>query len=143
MDFKVIDLAEGRPASAEEDHILLTPTLVQRNPLPRTWVVGDLEDTHPRRGLAGPFRGRAEAMTAIRKLPTGVPGLDIITYGGIPQGRTTLITGKSGAGKSILSLQIACNLARTGIKTLVLAIEETPEDLITTADTLGFDWPDG
>jgi two-component system response regulator GlrR len=45
VDFKVIDLAEGRPASADEDHILLTPTLVQRTPLPRTWVVGDLEDT--------------------------------------------------------------------------------------------------
>jgi CheY-like chemotaxis protein len=45
VDFKVIDLAEGRPASAEEDHILLTPTLTQRSPLPRTWVVGDLEDT--------------------------------------------------------------------------------------------------
>ncbi|HYO51672.1 circadian clock KaiB family protein [Archangium sp.] len=45
VDFKVFDLAEGRPASAEEDHILLTPTLVQRSPPPRTWVVGDLEDT--------------------------------------------------------------------------------------------------
>lgn len=45
VDFKVVDLARGRPDSAEEDHILLTPTLVQRNPLPRTWVVGDLEDT--------------------------------------------------------------------------------------------------
>ncbi|WP_375770216.1 response regulator [Archangium gephyra] len=45
VDFKVIDLAEGRPTSADEDHILLTPTLVQRSPLPRTWVVGDLEDT--------------------------------------------------------------------------------------------------
>lgn len=45
VDFKVIDLAEGRPASAEEDRILLTPTLVQHRPLPRTWVVGDLEDT--------------------------------------------------------------------------------------------------
>ncbi|AKI99870.1 circadian clock protein KaiC [Archangium gephyra] len=78
-------------------------------------------------------------MSAIQKLPTGVPGLDIITYGGIPQGRTTLITGKSGAGKSILSLQIACNLARLGVKTVVLSIEETAEDLIATADTLGFD----
>ena len=38
-------------------------------------------------------------MSAINKLPTGVPGLDVITYGGIPQGRTTLITGKSGAGE--------------------------------------------
>ena len=45
VDFTVIDLAEGRPDSAQEDHILLTPTLVQRSPLPRTWVVGDLEDT--------------------------------------------------------------------------------------------------
>jgi CheY-like chemotaxis protein len=45
VDFKVVDLADGRPASAEEDHILLTPTLVKRSPLPRTWVVGDLEDT--------------------------------------------------------------------------------------------------
>ncbi|HYO69875.1 MAG TPA: response regulator [Archangium sp.] len=45
VEFKVVDLAHGRPASAEEDHILLTPTLVQHSPLPRTWVVGDLEDT--------------------------------------------------------------------------------------------------
>jgi CheY-like chemotaxis protein len=45
VEFKIIDLAQGRPASAQEDHILLTPTLVQRSPLPRTWVVGDLEDT--------------------------------------------------------------------------------------------------
>jgi two-component system response regulator GlrR len=45
VDFKVVDLAEGRPASAGEDRILLTPTLVQRSPPPRTWVVGDLEDT--------------------------------------------------------------------------------------------------
>jgi CheY-like chemotaxis protein len=45
VDFKVVDLAQGRPDSADEDHILLTPTLVQRSPLPRTWVVGDLEDT--------------------------------------------------------------------------------------------------
>jgi circadian clock protein KaiC len=78
-------------------------------------------------------------MSTIRKLPTGVPGLDVITHGGIPQGRTTLITGKSGAGKSILSLQIACNLAGLGIKTVVLSIEETAEDLVATADTLGFD----
>ena len=45
VDFKVVDLAQGRPRLAEEDHILLTPTLVRRSPLPRTWVVGDLEDT--------------------------------------------------------------------------------------------------
>ncbi|HYO69876.1 MAG TPA: ATPase domain-containing protein, partial [Archangium sp.] len=78
-------------------------------------------------------------MSTIQKLPTDVPGLDVLTYGGIPQGRTTLITGRSGAGKSILSLQIACNLARSGVKTVILSIEETAEDLLSTAETLGFD----
>ena len=31
-----------------------------------------------------------------QKIPTGVPGLDIITHGGLPKGRTTLVTGRSG-----------------------------------------------
>ena len=76
---------------------------------------------------------------SIEKLRTGVPGLDIITHGGIPKGRTTLIAGRSGTAKSILSLQIATNLARSGVKVALVAVEETPEDLVTTAASLGFD----
>jgi len=76
---------------------------------------------------------------SVPKLRTGVPGLDIITHGGIPKGRSTLIAGKSGTAKSILSLQLATNLARSGTKTLLLAVEESPEDLRTSADSLGFD----
>ena len=77
-------------------------------------------------------------MTVVEKLSMGVPGLDILTYGGIPKGRTTLIAGRSGAGKSILGLQIACHLARSGIKTIIIAVEEEPADLATTGDALGF-----
>lgn len=44
VEVQVVDLAEGRPASAADDHVLLTPTLVRHAPLPRTWLVGDLED---------------------------------------------------------------------------------------------------
>jgi len=69
---------------------------------------------------------------------TGVPGLDGITYGGIPLGRTTLVTGKSGTCKTILALQMACNMARAGQKAMIVAVEEAPEDLVTTADALGF-----
>ena len=75
----------------------------------------------------------------IEKIRTGVPGLDIITHGGLPQGRSTLICGRSGAAKSIMSLQIATNFAKSGLKTLIIAVEETPEDLITTSEGLGFD----
>jgi circadian clock protein KaiC len=75
----------------------------------------------------------------IPKLPTGVPGLDIITHGGIPEGRSVLVTGRSGTGKTILALQIAANLSRQGIKTILLAVEESPDDLILTGDGLGMD----
>jgi circadian clock protein KaiC len=77
-------------------------------------------------------------MSVVEKLATGVPGLDGITYGGIPAGRTTLITGKSGTCKTILALQMACNIARSGTKAMVVAVEEAPQDMITSGDALGF-----
>ena len=72
------------------------------------------------------------------KLVGGVPGLDLITHGGIPKGRTTLITGKSGAGKSVLAVQLASHLASTGHVTAYLAVEERPNDLVLTGDAFGF-----
>ena len=75
-------------------------------------------------------------MSSLKKLETGVPGLDILTLGGIPEGRSALITGRSGTGKTVVALQIAANLARHGITTIVLAVEESPEDLKESGDTL-------
>ena len=76
-------------------------------------------------------------MSALKKLETGVPGLDVLTLGGIPEGRATLIAGKSGTGKTVMGLQIAGNLARQGIKTILLAVEESPDDMQDSGDTLG------
>lgn len=76
-------------------------------------------------------------MGSLKKLETGVPGLDVLTLGGIPEGRATLIVGKSGTGKTVAGLQIASNLARKGVKTIFVAIEETPGDLHETGETLG------
>src|SRR6476661_2632966 len=76
-------------------------------------------------------------MSALKKLETGVPGLDVLTLGGIPEGRSTLIAGKSGTGKTVMGLQIAANLAKQGIKTILLAVEESPEDMQDSGDTLG------
>src|SRR6476660_2765995 len=77
-------------------------------------------------------------MKGVEKLATGVPGLETITHGGIPKGRTTLIAGTSGTCKSVLGLQMLCNLAHAGHKSMVCAVEEDPEDIITTAELLGF-----
>ena len=77
-------------------------------------------------------------MNLFRKLTTGVPGLDILSHGGLPEGRTTLVVGRSGTGKTILGLQMACHLARSGQPALVLGVEEPVEDLMMTANGLEF-----
>ena len=76
-------------------------------------------------------------MSAIAKLSTGVRGLDDLLYGGIPEERATLVTGRSGTGKTVLGLQIAAHLAARGMTTIVVAVEETAEDLAQNGDSLG------
>ena len=66
-----------------------------------------------------------------------MPGFDTISNGGIPKGRSTLVVGRAGTGKTILGLQIAAHMAGLGIKTVLVAVEESPEDLVMTGDTLG------
>ena len=75
--------------------------------------------------------------TTVAKIPTGVPGFDTISNGGIPKGRSTLVVGRAGTGKTILGLQIASHMAGLGVKTVLVAVEESPEDLLMTGDTPG------
>jgi CheY-like chemotaxis protein len=44
VKFEVVDLSKESPASVDEDRIAFTPTLVQRRPDPRTWILGDLHN---------------------------------------------------------------------------------------------------
>ena len=38
----------------------------------------------------------------VQKLRTMIEGLDDITHGGLPKGRSTLVSGTSGTGKTLL-----------------------------------------
>ena len=46
-----------------------------------------------------------ENTTAIRKVETGISGFDQISRGGLPRGRTTLVSGTAGSGKTVLASQ--------------------------------------
>lgn len=45
VDFRICDLSKEPPDAGEADKIAFTPTLVKRSPEPRTWILGDLDNT--------------------------------------------------------------------------------------------------
>ena len=75
----------------------------------------------------------------IAKLTTGIRGFDVLTHGGIPEGRSTLVVGRSGAGKTIFGLQLAAHFAASDITTLIVGVEESGDDLVVTGDGLGLE----
>lgn len=75
----------------------------------------------------------------IRKLNTGISGLDLITYGGLPEGRTTLVSGSAGSGKTILAAQFLTEGIRGSDEAGVfVTFEESPEDIRQNIASLGW-----
>ena len=81
-------------------------------------------------------------MVAIRTLPkiaTGIAGFDDLSRGGLPRGRTTLLKGGPGSGKTVFALQCLVNAARKGRERgLFVAFEESSRQILANAAT--FDW---
>jgi circadian clock protein KaiC len=72
------------------------------------------------------------------KTPTGIVGFDEIAGGGLPQGRTTLLVGGPGSGKTIFALQFLVHGARSKEPGIFVAFEETPQRI--QANFESFDW---
>jgi circadian clock protein KaiC len=76
----------------------------------------------------------------LAKAPTGIRGLDDITFGGIPKGRPTLIAGGAGSGKTLMSMEFLVRGATMFNEPGVfMAFEETPDELAKNVASLGFD----
>jgi len=78
----------------------------------------------------------------VQKLTTGIPGFDHISKGGLPVGRTTLLSGTAGSAKTVLAVQfLAEGIVKAGESGVFVTFEETPEDI--RRNMLGFGWPIG
>jgi circadian clock protein KaiC len=76
------------------------------------------------------------------KSPTGIEGLDEITEGGLPKGRPTLICGSAGCGKTLMGIEFLVRGAlEFGEPGVLMAFEETAEELAANVTSLGFDLP--
>ncbi|WP_092047688.1 circadian clock protein KaiC [Planctomicrobium piriforme] len=79
-------------------------------------------------------------LPTLPKSPTGIVGLDQITFGGLPTGRPTLFCGNAGCGKTLFGMEFlihgALDYDEPGV---FVAFEETAEDLTQNVRSLGYD----
>lgn len=78
------------------------------------------------------------AEATLSKIPSGIRGLDEITAGGLPKGRTTLVTGGAGCGKTIFGVEfLACGALKYGEPGVFVSFEETSEELTQNVASMG------
>jgi circadian clock protein KaiC len=79
-------------------------------------------------------------MRELPKAPTGISGLDEVTGGGLPRGRSTLVCGPAGCGKTLLAMEfLVRGISRFHEPGVFVAFEESAEDLVANFTSLGFD----
>ena len=73
------------------------------------------------------------------KIRTGIPGFDLIVDGGLKEGKTIVLSGESGSGKSTFGMQFlhngASDFEEPGI---FVTLTQSPQDLIS--DFRGYGW---
>ncbi len=78
----------------------------------------------------------------VKKLETGIPGFDFIADGGLPVGRTALIAGSAGSGKTIFASQfLAEGILHHDAPGVFITFEEHPRDIRRNIRPFGWDLP--
>jgi KaiC/GvpD/RAD55 family RecA-like ATPase len=75
----------------------------------------------------------------MERISTGIDELDAKLSGGYVKGKGILVTGASGTGKTIFALHFIYRSCLDGKKCMLIATEETPEDILHQGGILGLD----
>lgn len=85
-------------------------------------------------------QGEEQIPAGVHKIRTMIEGFDDISHGGMPVGRTTLVSGTSGTGKTLFAVQFLYNgitfFDEAGV---FVTFEESPSDIIKNAYSFGWD----
>src|SRR3970282_2424803 len=74
-----------------------------------------------------------------QRISTGIDDLDRVVEGGFRAGRSYLIVGEPGTGKTIFGLQFLYKGLLNGERSLYVAIDEQPAEVIAQGASLGWD----
>lgn len=78
-------------------------------------------------------------VTGVHKMRTLIEGFDDISHGGLPVGRTTLVSGTSGTGKTLFAVQFLYNgITQFEEPGVFVTFEESPSDIIKNAYSFGW-----
>ncbi len=78
--------------------------------------------------------------TLVNKLLTGIEGFDHISNGGLPRGRTTLVSGTAGSAKTLFAVQyLAEGIKRNDEAGVFVTFEESPHDIRQNMASMGWD----
>jgi circadian clock protein KaiC len=72
------------------------------------------------------------------KIPTGIPGFDQLTGGGLAANRTTLVYGGPGSGKTVFALQALVSGAKRGEPGIFVSFDEHPRQLMENGASFGW-----
>lgn len=79
---------------------------------------------------------------SVQKIQTGIPGFDFIADGGLPAGRTVIVAGSAGSGKTIFATQfLAAGIAAGNENGVFVTFEEQPNDIRRNMSSFGWDIP--
>jgi circadian clock protein KaiC len=82
----------------------------------------------------------AQSSAVVQKMATGIYGFDSISGGGVPEGRTTLVSGAAGSGKTVFAAQFLVEGIRSADEPGVfVTFEESPTDICRNMLSFGWD----
>jgi circadian clock protein KaiC len=83
--------------------------------------------------------GQRKTYSTARRLSMGIPALDEMMGGGVPEGDSLLIAGSSGTGKSLMATQFLAAGIRAGEPGIAAVFEERPNEYTARAAEFGLD----
>jgi circadian clock protein KaiC len=90
-----------------------------------------------------PHLENTKRLPQLEKAQTGITGFDEVTNGGVPKGRTTIVCGGPGCGKTMFAVEfLVRGTTQYGEPSVLMTFEETGEDIAKNVASLGFDLKD-
>jgi hypothetical protein len=80
------------------------------------------------------------SLSRVEKLATGMPGFDVISDGGLPRGRATLVAGTAGSAKTIFATQFLVEgITHANENGVFVTFEDRPADMRLNMASFGWD----